>query len=378
MPHIAVIGAGWSGAVVARSLHERGIGAQLFEKSDRIGGHSRFESINGVHYEPGGPHIFHTSHERVAAFVDRFGLSRPYEHCVLTEVFLPDEDEGRLLSWPPQVEELRRLPMWPTIERELDLLPPAPTGEDFESYVVSMMGPTLFDLFIREYTEKQWGRAPSELSSRFAPKRVELRSDGYRRLFRDTWEFFPPEGYNSTIEAIASCVPVVTGVELRLSDVDDLRTEFDGVVLTGPLDAFVGEDGALEWRGIRTVAEYLPGVGASETATAAYVVNRPSARVPFTRTVETKHATGQRVEGTIVCREYPGAKARHYPVPTVERTWEKRNDELKDRIRESSPLPIFFTGRLADYVYINQDQAIERAWACADRVAARFGVRPAR
>ena len=48
-----------------------------------------------------------------------------------------------------------------------------------------MMGPTLFRIFIRDYTLKQWGRPASELSSSFAPKRVDLRRDGYDRLFRD-------------------------------------------------------------------------------------------------------------------------------------------------------------------------------------------------
>ena len=153
------------------------------------------EQLNGVLYEPNGAHIFHTSDEIVATYVQRFGLSRPYEHRVLTEVYLrEDDDKPRLFSWPPQVDELKELADWPVIERELAGLPANPSGEDFETYVVSLMGRHLYELFIEGYTRKQWGREPSELSSRIAPRRVDLRDDGYTRLFRDRWEFFQPEG----------------------------------------------------------------------------------------------------------------------------------------------------------------------------------------
>jgi UDP-galactopyranose mutase len=116
------------------------------------------------------------------------------------------------------------------------------------------------------------------------------------------------------------------------------------------------------------VSRYEP-TEPTETRTAAYVVNRPAARVPYTRTVETKHATGQRVEGTVVSEEHPGAPARHYPVPTLEQENERLNENLQRQIRERfEGLPTFFCGRLSTYTYIDQDQAIERAFVCADEV----------
>ena len=366
---IAVIGAGWSGAIVARQLHDAGVAVEVFERAANVGGHSRAEVLNGVVYEPNGAHIFHTSNPVVAELVGAHGLVRPYEHCVLTEVFLDDDDEtGRLLSWPPQISELRELPIWPQIEREIAELPPKPSGDDFESFVISLMGPTLYGLFIRDYTVKQWDRDPRTLSSSFAPKRVELRDDGYRRLFRDTWEFFPTEGINSVIESVLRPVSVTCGVTVALGDLDDLARTFDRVVVTAPLDDFVGRPGELEWRGITMRSRYVPTESETGPVTPAYVVNRPSPRVAYTRTVETKHATGQAVHGTVVSEEYPGAPHRHYPVPTVEGVFERRNDELKAEIRGAAPMPVHFCGRLANYLYINQDQAIEQGLACAQEV----------
>ena len=368
---VAVIGAGWTGAVTARLLHDDGFSVEVFEQGSVVGGHARVESLGGVVYGPNGAHIFHTSDERVAAFVKRFGMGRPYEHKVLTEIFLSDDDaSGRLVSWPPQVPELQQLPIWGDVERELAELPPRPYGDDFESFAVSLMGRTLYRLFIEGYTIKQWGRHPKELSSRFAPKRIDLRRDGDRRLFADRYEFFEPGGINATIDAVLARICVVCGARVVAADLPDLARRFDAVVITAALDDFLGRPGELEWRGIAMRSTYHPVDDETATVTPAYVVNRPSLRVPYTRTVETKHATGQRCHATVVSEEYPGAPARHYPVPTVDRRNERRNEELKAEIEQRAPMPVQFAGRLANYQYINQDQAIAQGMDCAERVAA--------
>lgn len=371
--NVVVVGAGWSGAVVARELHDAGVRVEVLESAAVVGGHARCERLNGVVYEPQGAHIFHTSDERVARYVTSFGMCRRYDHRVLSRVEVAPGDE-RLLSWPPQLGELRLLPQWPTIERELAERPDQPHGEDFETWVVALMGRTLYELFVEHYTVKQWGRHPSQLSSRFAPRRVELRDDGDTRLFRDRWELFPAEGVNSTIERVLAPVPVCCGVDATLDDLVDLRPRPDAFVVTAPIDDLVGRPGALEWRGIRMVSRYVPTDDPAGTVTPAYVVNHPSPSTPFTRTVETKHATGQRIAGTVVSEEHPGAPARHYPVPTVDDGNEARNVALQREITEAlAPGATFFCGRLATYTYIDQDQAIAGALDCAGAVLAALG-----
>lgn len=371
---IGVVGAGWTGAVAARLLTDAGFAVEVLEKTSVVGGHSRAETMNGVVYEPNGAHIFHTDNEAVNEFVNSHGLTRPYDHKVLTEVFLsPDDDEGHLLSWPPQVEELKELPVWPTVERELDSLPTQPTGDNFEDFVVSMMGRTLYDLFIRDYTAKQWGRPATELSARFAPKRVELRRDGHRGLFRDRWQYFPPNGINEVIESVLSTVSVTLDSEITVDDADRLGQDYDAVIITAALDDFARCPGELEWRGIEMRSRFEPTDDPGGVLTPAYVTNRPSTRVPYTRTVETKHATGQQIGGTVVSEEMPGAPRRHYPVLTADGANERRNAELGKKIADHFDIPVYFAGRLATYRYINQDEAIADAMAVAHRVAAELG-----
>ena len=376
MRRVGIVGAGWTGAVAGRLLTESGLDIEVFEKTSVVGGHSRAETMNGVVYEPNGAHIFHTSNAAVNQFVNAHGLTRPYEHKVLTEVFLSPDDEdheSHLLSWPPQVDELKELPVWPTVERELASLPPQPTGDNFEDYVVSMMGRTLYDLFIRDYTAKQWGRPATELSARFAPKRVELRRDGHRGLFRDRWQYFPPNGINEVIESVLSSVAVTLDTEITVDDADRLGQDYDAVIITAALDDFSRCPGELEWRGIEMRSSYSSTEDPAGVLTPAYVTNRPSPRVPYTRTVETKHATGQQIAGTVVSEEMPGAPRRHYPVLTADGANERRNAELANKIAERFDIPVYFAGRLATYRYINQDEAIADAMAVADLVAADLG-----
>lgn len=109
------------------------------------------------------------------------------------------------------------------------------------------------------------------------------------------------------------------------------------------------------------------------TITTGYVINHPSLRVPYTRTVETKHASGQRIRATVVSEEYPGSSARHYPIATPDRRFERQNERLKKELRERSIIPMFFCGRLANYTYINQDEAIRDGFSIASEVLEVLG-----
>ena len=101
---VLVVGAGWTGATIANVLHKNNIDVLLVEKDNTIGGHSRSSEINQVIWEPYGAHIFHTSNEKVARFVNSHGMVRPYEHKVITEI----RDKNDTFSFlPPQIEELK-------------------------------------------------------------------------------------------------------------------------------------------------------------------------------------------------------------------------------------------------------------------------------
>ena len=79
----AIVGAGFSGAVVARQLAEAGHTATVFDTRNHVAGNcftKRHDS--GVMVHVYGPHIFHTQHEHVWDYITRFGVMKSYRHTV--------------------------------------------------------------------------------------------------------------------------------------------------------------------------------------------------------------------------------------------------------------------------------------------------------
>jgi len=361
-PEAAIIGAGLSGATAAWRLAQAGVRVTVFERNAHVAGHIRNEWFRGIPYEPNGAHIFHTSDEEVWQLASSLIEFVPYEHRVKTRV------HGAVFNWPIQMDDIRQLDEWPRISKELESRPDIPDAQNFRSWCISIMGETLYELYIAGYTAKQWGRDPALLSAEFAPKRVELRDDGYLGLFRDPHQGWPRAGYAALVEALLG------GVEVVLSSPVDVRTLADAippqwpVIVTAPLDDFFEDaEGALEWRGVRLVPKFHADLRLFQEAT---VVNEPDASVPYTRTIETKWVFPRLHDevGTIVCYEYPGAQTKHYPVYDAAGVNKARQASYIDRLARFDRNHLVAAGRLANYLYINMDEAMRQGLDAAEEV----------
>lgn len=362
MGRVVVVGAGLTGLTAAYDLTRRGHDVTVYERDFTVGGHSRSESMLGVPYEPHGAHIFHTSDDEVWALVTSLVKMLPYRHRVLTEV------HGDLFSWPIQWNEIHRLPERERIAAELRSLPDAVDSANFATWCISQMGETLYGLFIDTYTQKQWGRPGSQLSADIGPKRVELRRDGNLDLFRDPYQGWPADGYGALAEALAADVEIVLGQPVTLQDLPDVVPPDVPVIVTAALDGFCAERfGPLEWRGVHLTASWLPNVAFAQEA---MVVNRPSLDVPYTRTIESKWVLGpdaETIPGTMVMHEYPGANAKHYPVPDAGGLNRRAQAHYETVLAGYDRNPLIPAGRLARYTYINMDQAMREGLTAAER-----------
>jgi UDP-galactopyranose mutase len=361
---VAVVGAGLSGAAAAWLLTRRGFTVEVYEEAHVVGGHVRTEWFRGIPYEPHGAHIFHTDHRRVWNIVSRAVEFAPYRHRVRTRL------RGRLVSWPPQKAELCALADFADIARELANRPGTVDASDFESYCISVLGPTLYAESVRDYTEKQWGRHPRTLSVTVAKGRVELRDDGCVDFFRDSYQGWPRRGYGELVEALLGRAVVHLGCKITVADLPGMTRAGQPVIVTSALDDFLGEPGALQWRGVRLQPVYMP---ETTLAQGAMVINEPAAAIPWTRSIETKWALRELHDrpGTVVLREYPGAPAKHYPVLDSAGENRRTQQELEHRLRGLSRNPIHPAGRLATYSYINMDAAILSGLRVAEKIAAQ-------
>lgn len=347
------MGSGLAGATAAWALRDRGFLPTVLESEPTCGGQLRTAQMNGILYEPYGAHIFHTRDEQVWRIVTSLVEMLPYQHRVMTEI------NGRVLSWPPQLDELRQLPEWPRIDAELEARPSEPETANFETWCHGIMGATLYEWFVEPYTRKQWGVDPATLSSSWAPRRLELRDDGYRGLFRDPWQGWPAGGYLQLINVLLKDIDTSTGIEVSADNFEELTRDFDCVVVTMPLDAFFDDVlGALPWRGVRLVNRFVADV---EHVLPCGVLNHPATDVGYTRRVETKWMSGQAIPGTVVSEEYPGAPARHYPIDDVGGENRALAARYRSLMREEFGPRVYLAGRLATYTYIDMDQAMRQA-----------------
>ena len=158
-----------------------------------------------------------------------------------------------------------------------------------------------------------------------------------------------------------------TGQQVTLENLGGYVRELepDVIVLTCPLDVFTdARFGELEWRGILVRSVYIPHL---EYAQGAMVVNYPSREYPFIRVHETKHASGQQCDGTVLGFEFTGAPTRYYPIES-ERNRALNARYQQDLVETLAPQCVYFAGRLANYVYVDMDDCMRQALDCAANV----------
>ena len=363
---VIVAGAGLWGCTVARVLAEAGRKVLVLEKRDVVGGNVRCETDpeTGIEVHTYGSHIFHTHLDDVWAFVRRFVEFNGYQHKVLARY------NGKTYF----------LPLGLTLVNQfygLDLTPaelpafiaaeaakaPAPDGEvNFETQAVSFIGKPLYDAFIREYTRKQWGTDPRNLSADII-RRLPVRASYDVNYFPDYRQGIPLSGYNSLFDRLLDHpgIAVECGAGFDFDTVARLGLPAaTPVFYSGPVDALFGyRFGALPWRSLRFESERVQVTDFQGTS----VVNYTGAEVPYTRIHEFKHYHPEdravmEAPSTIVCREYPKTwepgDEPYYPVDTP------ASRELLARYRaEAAKTPnLVVGGRLGGYRYYDMDRSI--------------------
>ena len=150
-----------------------------------------------------------------------------------------------------QPEEARRI--IESQRREAVMENPA----NLEEQAICLVGRDVYATLIKGYTEKQWGRACTELPASII-KRLPVRFTFDNNYFNDRYQGIPVGGYNVLIKGLLDGIEWRTGCNY----LDD-RAYFDGladeIVYTGPIDEYFGWSlGFLEYRSLRFEQEMLP------------------------------------------------------------------------------------------------------------------------
>ena len=357
--NFVIVGSGLFGATFNYLAKQNGYSCIIIEKRSHIGGNVYTPIIDGIPIHQYGAHIFHTHRKDIWDFVcDKCDMV-PFVNSPIAiykdEVYnLPFNMNtfSKLFGIVTPAEAKKR------IEEEIKeagIVEP----KNLEEQAISLVGRTIYEKLIKEYTEKQWGRDCKELDPSII-KRLPVRFSYDNNYFNDLYQGIPKGGYNDLIKNL------IGNTEVIFADYLAEKDKFDAmgrrVVYTGPIDAYFNySEGLLEWRRV----EFKTYKYDCQNYQGNAVLNYTSHDKPFTRTIEHKFfdrtGEGFNSDVTYVSEEYssewkPGQEP-YYPINN-EKNMETLN---KYKALAANEKNVIFGGRLGEYKYYDMDDTIMNA-----------------
>ena len=360
---IAVVGAGFSGAVIARELACAGHTVTVFDARPHLAGNcfSERDAATDVMVHVYGPHIFHTDNQVVWDYVRQFGEFMPYTNRVKSTV------NGQVFSLPINLHTINQFfgKTFSPNEARIFIAAQADTSIDephnFEEQALKFIGRDLYEAFFKGYTIKQWGIAPTELPASIL-KRLPVRFNYDDNYFNHRFQGIPKEGYTAIVENILNHENI--SVRLNTAFAREHANAFEHVFYSGPIDAWF--DHALGRLAYRTL-DFERGECEGDFQGCA-VMNYGDVNVPHTRIAEHKHfAPWEAHERSVYFKEFSRVcepnDTPYYPIRQVnEKALLEQYVTLAQQERN-----VTFVGRLGTYRYLDMDVTIAEALDCAHR-----------
>lgn len=353
-----IVGSGLFGSVFAHEMRKAGKKCLVLEKRSHLGGALHCPELHGIRVHRYGPHIVHTDDREIWEYLRRLVPMDPFVNSPLAC------HKGRIFNLPFNMNTFNQLWGVCTPEHAMAVIEEQRAeyeeveAVNLEQRALQIVGKDIFNMFIKGYTEKQWGRPASELPPQII-ERVPLRFTYDNNYYDHRYQGIPEGGYDRLIEKLLKGVQVIRNVDY-LKDRRKWTDLAERILFTGPIDAFFDHClGELEYRSLRFEDERMEKTSFQGNA----IVNYTEKEIPFTRIIEHKHFKRENnLDHTVITREYPQAYDRtrepYYPVN------DERNNALYRRYQKlayaESP-NVTFGGRLGEYRYLDMDKTIERA-----------------
>lgn len=353
-----IVGAGLYGATFARIAAERGKTCLVIDKRSNVAGNCFDYVQDGIHVHAHGAHIFHTSNKKVWDFVNSFCEFKQFQNNVKAKSY------GKLYSLPFNMNTFYQLfgvtspcEAKNIIEREIEKVK-VDEPKNLEEQALNLVGTTVYEVLIKKYTEKQWGKSCKELSPDII-KRLPLRFTYDNNYFNDAYQGIPRDGYTELVKRMLDHSNIEVKLNIDFFDYERFDLIAKKLVFTGPIDKFFDYIfGRLDWRTLKFEVQICK----RENYQGCPVMNYCDDSVPFTRIIEHKHFLKEKSDVSIVTTEFPKTfelgDEPYYPLQDT------RNKELYleyAKLAAQACPNVIFGGRLGTYQYLDMDKVIEQA-----------------
>jgi UDP-galactopyranose mutase len=354
---LLIAGAGPVGCVVAeRAAKLLGWKCLIIDKRPHVAGNC-FDTphSSGVLIHRYGPHYFRTNSKPLLDYLSNFTEWIPGNYIAKSFA------KGQLFPFPINLTTLELFFKRSLTESEAaklleKLQEKFENPKNSEEFVLSRVGRELYEAFYLGYTLKQWEKHPRELMPSVCG-RIPVRLNRDESYVDHQYQVMPARGFTEMFRKMIDH-PLI---EVRLNtDFNDVKMKINprkATLYCGPADEYFDRSlGVLPWRSLEfKLKEYD-----QEFVQPCVQINYPDLH-EYTRAVEIKHVTAQKHPKTVLSFEYSRAAGDpYYPVPAAENTaLYKKYEELQ--CHETKTKNVYFSGRLAQYRYMNTDEAIEGA-----------------
>ena len=352
-----IVGAGLFGATFAYLAKQAGKRCLVIDKRPHTGGNAYCEDVDGIHVHKYGAHIFHTKNKEIWDFANSLVTFNRYTNSPIANY------KGRLYNLPFNMNTFYQI--WGVktpqeakakIEEQRKEME-GRTPQNLEEQAISLVGRDIYEILIKGYTEKQWGRKCTDLPA-FIIRRLPVRLTFDNNYFNDPYQGIPIGGYNVLTNQLLNGIEVRLNTEY-LAHRQELESLAEKTVYTGAIDEYFGYQlGKLDWRTLRFEHERLDTPDYQGNA----VMNFTDSETPYTRIIEHKHFEFGQQPFTVISREYSSEwTAGAEPFYTVN---DERNNQLAAEYKAlgEQQQNVIFGGRLAEYKYYDMDQVMARAF----------------
>ena len=322
------------------------------------------EEMDGINVHKYGAHIFRTSRREIWDYVRQFA---EFNHFVNSPIA---NYHGKIYNMPFNMNTFNRI--WGVVTpaqalAKIDEQRAEIKGEpkNLEEKAISLVGRDVYEILVREYTEKQWGRPCTDLPASIL-RRLPVRLIYDNNYYNDPYQGIPVGGYTKIFEQL------LDGCDVRLNEdflanPNEYRALADKILYTGSIDEFFGfRFGPLEYRSLHFEHKRMAD---TDNFQGVAVVNYTSKDEPYTRSIEHKHFEFGKQPITVVSYEYshewkPGEEP-YYPVN------DDKNQARYAQYRELAEFEnqIVFGGRLGLYRYTDMQDTIIAALDAAKMVS---------